>query len=410
MFIFNYLTGSSVQNENDFNTAQVLFKQLQKNEVEISDQLLQEIVAILRRNIRDRRIALLTTHMISNIALTPENATKLCQIDAIESIFVLLEVHQIDNRVIWKSASALWNLFTVGSSGSNISSRIPADAVERLMKCLERDCGEHATHTLIGALGNLVLILPQSFINTMTIESMRFLGNIAQLCKKDSIRAHYGALVANMASTEALAELCVQSGQVEVVITLFRDQDITSVEAMKHLSAALHNLSDVEGFAKHLCSCEGIEVLHQMIMRMEPEVTQLLDGIFNLSPLPREATTSLHAATVCCDVHVITKLMCSPNACVNERDMEGKTACDRAIQREMGGVVEIMVAAGAEWTVSMEEISNAMKMHLQNGMHHRHQSQKMMNSLISKNARLVNDMGGIVTSYIPGVDVLLVLQ
>ena len=114
MFIFNYLSGSSVQNENDFNTAQALFKQLQvtthlpspsapmnfdeKNEIEISDELLQEIVAILRRNIRDRRIALLTTHMISNIALTPENATKLCQIDAIESIFVLLEVHQIDNR------------------------------------------------------------------------------------------------------------------------------------------------------------------------------------------------------------------------------------------------------------------------------------------------------------------------
>jgi hypothetical protein len=348
--------------------------------------------------------------MISNLALSHEHAAKLCDLEAIKFLFMLLELHPVDNRVIWKAASALWNLFTVGSHGNDISHLIPQNSAERLMQCLGRDCGPQATHTIVGALGNLVLIMPDAFTNFMTIDKMDFIGKIAIERHQDNIIAHYAALVANMASNGDLAKLCVMSGQVEVLISLFREGHVRSHEATKHVSAALHNLSDVEEFIKHLCMCEGVEIMHKVIENTTADVALFIDAIFDLARIPRSMKTSLQAAATIGDLNIVTKLICRSSINLNALDSEGNTACDVAIQRELGDIVELLIAAGGQWSTQEDMVSPEMKDYMEAGLQHRFRSQKMMNSLITDQTSLFNDMSGVVSSFIPGADMLLVLQ
>jgi len=413
MFLFQYLkaTLSSSSLYNDLEDAKTLFKQLQEDDFVANDEILHGIITILQRNAGDRRIALLTSHMISNLALSHEHATKLCNLEAIKFLFMLLELHPEDNRVIWKAASALWNLFTVGGHGnSNISHLVPPNAAERLMQCLCRDCGSQATHTIIGALGNLVLILPDAFLNVMTIDKMEFIGKIAAESHHDAIIAHYAAFVANMASNTNLAKLCVMSGQVEVLISLFRQGHVKSHEATKHVSAALHNLSDVEGFIKYLCMCEGVEIMHKVMENTTADIALFIDAIFDVARIPRSMKTSLQAAATVGDLNVITKLICRSSINLNALNSDGHTACDIAIQRDMGDILELLIAAGGQWNVEKDMISADMKNYLDAGLEHRFRSKKMMNSLITDQTALFNDMSGLVSSFIPGADMLLVLQ
>lgn len=392
----------------DLYWAQNLFRSIQKKDTHVSKSTLQSLIQILEQSGGDRRVALLVPHMISNLALVDTHATRLCSLGAIRCLFTLLEQHSEDNRVIWKTSSALWNLFSIG--GSEIKKFIPADAVKRLLRCIKPKCGVRAAHTLFGALGNLVLIFPESFLTFMTVQKLEYIGKSVRGCQENSIIAHYGALIANMGTNVELAKRCVEAGQVSVMISIFRENKANSRECRKHLCAALHNLSDVDGFVKMICKSEGIEVLHTLVEKLDADIARLIDATFDLAHIPRTATTSLQVATLRCDANVINKLMWKPNTEVNVPNSDGKTPCDLAIQREMGEIVEIMVAAGGEWTEEISALSSVIQKHLQNGLHHRAESKRKMGSLITGSTMLVHDMSGVVSSFISGVEMLTVLR
>lgn len=180
-----------------------------------------------------------------------------------------------------------------------------------------------------------------------------------------------------------------------------------SHEATKHISAALHNLSDVEDFIKYLCVCEGVEIMHKVMENTTADVAIFIDAIFDLARIPRSAKTSLQAATqTSCDLNIISKLICSPSIDMNAFDGEGNTACDLAIQRELGDIVELLIAAGGLWSIDEDKMTVDMKDSVLNGVEHRSRSRKMMNCLITQQTDLFNDMSGFVSSFIPGIDML----
>lgn len=250
----------------------------------------------------------------------------------------------------------------------------------------------------------------------MTMQNLEALRSIIQRYKNVSeICGHFGALVANMSVCPELAEACVTLEFVGLLVSCLEGGNLKTDEAVKHIVAALHNLSDVNEFNTQLCLCTGVETLRQVQREHEGEIASFVEGIFDLGGLPVHATTSLHVAVVCCHLHVIVQLLKRTDMNIEECDRESKTALDIALSNEIGETVELLLASGAKLTESANEAleqeeSRSMRRFVKRGKTHRFRSQNTMRSLVRDNAKLVNDMGTVVTSYIAGVDLLLVLQ
>merc|ERR1711939_408805 len=230
------------------------------------------------------------------------------------------------------------------------------------------------------------------------------------------ICGHFGALVANMSVCTELADQCVKLGYVEILVQCLYEGHLKTAEAVKHVVAALHNLSDIENFTEKLCLCNGIEILRATQAKYaDGEISDFVDGVFDLGALPTSAMTSLHIASVCCDIGVVISLLHEPKTDTNILDKNGKSACDLAMEYALGEIVELLVATGAKFSedvlhslspVDRKEMTRFVK----RGKSHYFRSRRAMSSLITQNTNLVKDMAALVTESLPGIDLLLVLQ
>jgi len=409
--IFGFLTKRDVQK--DLDGLKKMLEHFQSDNLIINEELLQTLVTLVNIHYKQRKIVLIGCHVMSNIALDEHHAIAMIQKGAAKALCKVLKKHEGDSRVVWKASSALWNL----CRPQNIATHIPKQCADLVFNCLVNNAtSSRATHTCLGALSNLALVCPNIFKKVMNIKNLQALRRIIQRYKAVSeICGHFGALVANMSVCAELAEACVSLEFVDLLISCLEQGNLKTDEAVKHVVAALHNLSDVAEFNSHLCLAEGVEILRQVQRDHEGEISDFVEGIFDLGGLPMHATTSLHVAVVCCHLPVIVQLLKKSVIDIEELDRQSKTALDLALASGIGETVELLIASGANISCDSadmleEEQMRAMKRYVKRGKSHRFRSQNKMRSLVRDNAKLVNDMGTVVTSYIAGVDLLLVLQ
>lgn len=385
---------------------------LQNDDLSVNQKLLESLVTIIKVHYKHRKIVLIGCHIMSNIALNENHAVSMIHLNAARVLCKVLKRHDKDSRVVWKAASALWNL----CRPVNIATHIPKNTVELVFKCLlQNEKSSRATHTALGALSNLALVCPESFKKCMTVSNLQSLREVViRYHSVSEICGHFGALVANMSVCTELAECCVTLDYVDILIKCLEDGHLKGTEAVKHVVAALHNLSDINDFTAKLCLSHGIEVLRRtQAEHADGEIFDFVDGIFDLGALPNTALTSLHVAAVCCDIRVVVSILHDCDADII--DKEGKTACDLAIEQVLGDITELLIAAGTKF--SFQSFLNLpasdrrhMKRYLRRGKSHCFRSHQKMQSLITQKTNLVKDVAHVVTECIPGIELLTVLQ
>jgi len=409
--LFSFLSKHDV--EKDLAGLKTILELLQNDNLHVDQELLQSLVQVIKLHYKHRRIVLLGCHIMSNIALDENHAVTMIHLHAAKTLCKVLKRFEKDARVVWKAASALWNL----CRPVNIATHIPKHTVEIVFKCLTTNAvSSRATHTTLGALSNLALVCPESFKKCMTPANLQALRNIVVRYRTVSeICGHFGALVANMSVCTELAECCVQLGYVDLLIGLLSDGNLKSSEAVKHVVAALHNLSDINEFTAKLCLCQGVEVIRATQMEhADGEISDFVEGIFDLGGLPTQALTSLHVAAVSCSIRVVISLL-HEDIDIDVMDKDAKTAVNLAAEQGMGNIVELLVAIGAKFSpqsVLSLPVGDrqTMKKFVKRGKSHLFRSHSIMTSLVTQNTGLVKDIGRVIAEHLPGIDLLLVLQ
>jgi len=230
----------------------------------------------------------------------------------------------------------------------------------------------------------------------------------------NDICGHFGALVANMCVHPNLAKECIRIGYVHLLFSILKKGKIQSEESIRHIMAALHNLADVPHFTEIVCKVKGVEILKTFREKYE-ESTDFIQGVYELANFPFSATTSLHVASACCDIQTVAYLLKHSDCDINERDLDGKTACDNAWIAESGSVLELLVASGAEFNYKKCEklegrAQKKMKNYALRGAYHKKHAKRVLETLVKQNTCLIKDMGCVVTDFIPGAEKLLVLS
>jgi len=248
----------------------------------------------------------------------------------------------------------------------------------------------------------------------MTRSNMRQLLTIIQRYKFASeICGHFGALVANMSVCAELAAACVEMGYIDVLVHCLKTADIDNEEANKHLVAALHNLSDINEFTPRLCLAYGVECLRNIQESFDGEIPEFVAGIFELGGLPTSCTTSLQVAAVCCDITVVVDIL--KNSDIDAVTFDEKSACDLALENSCEDVVELLLGAGAQFNKNVfesldEDTQIKMSRCVRRGNNLRVTSQNRMQAIVTRTSKMVCDVGQVVTEFIPGVELLLVME
>jgi hypothetical protein len=210
-----------------------------------------------------------------------------------------------------------------------------------------------------------------------------------------------------------LATQCVDLGFIKLLVHCLQTADSEGEEAIKHLVAALHNLSDITEFTPRLCLCQGVETLRKIQSDFDGEIPEFVAGIFELGGLPDCCTTSLQVAAISCDVTIVADLLVTAD--IEEKTFDDKSACDLALENSCEEVVELLLGAGAILNTKVfeslaEEKKHKLSEFVQRGNNLRIKSKNKMQTLVSGTAKMVCDVSQVVTEFIPGVEVLLVLQ
>lgn len=399
----------------DMDTLTKILDDFQREQLIINENILDYIIECANFYADNKTLILVCCHIISNIALDENNATYMISNNIMKYLNSILLVHSSNHKVIWKCNSAVWNL----CRPSDIQDFIPDELIENVFQALKNCCDNpKSVHTSFGALSNLALCKPNVFALIFDEEKMEMLLNIVWRFRTSPlISGHFGALVANMSVIGDIAFRCVKLNFVSVLINCVKN--IRDEEGIKHVTAALHNLSDVKKFPAYLCDCKGIEALRELqINHPDGEITAFIDGIFELANLPENATTSLHAAAACCEITTILTLL-KRGINVEKVDLENHTALDIALLNNNGEIAQLLIASGAninqelfEQEVMIEANHKEEMLHFINkGKAIRNRSIHTMNKVLREtHPKLCSDICNIVTRSVPGVDLLLVLQ
>merc|ERR1712154_444306 len=154
----------------------------------------------------------------------------------------------------------------------------------------------------------------------------------------------------------------------------------------RHIMAALHNLADVPHFTEIVCKVKGVELLTAFREKYE-ESSHFIQGVYELANFPFSATTSLHVASACCNIETVAFLLKHSDCDINERDLDGKTACDYAWLSESGSILELLVASGAAFNYKKCEklegrVQKKMKNHALRGTHYKKHAKKVLETLV----------------------------
>jgi len=227
------------------------------------------------------------------------------------------------------------------------------------------------------------------------------------------------ASVANMSIIGNVAIRCVHLNYISVLINCVKVINDDDEDGAKHLIAALHNLSDVKKFPEYLCDCKGVEVLREtQSYYPEGEILAFIDGIFESAELPTDAMTSLQVSAACCGL-TTALLLLKRGINIEEVDLQGNTALDIALKSKNGEIAQLLIASGAEFDQStFEHESSIETMHkkemlryIKKGKNIRIRSIDTMHKVLYKSQpKLCKDVCTLVTSCVPGIDLLLVLQ
>jgi len=412
--LFKYFSsGRNAQKDTD-NLSEIL-DSFQQGILDVDNILLDYIIDCARIYTNKRSIVLLCCHIISNLALDEHHASYMVTNHIMVHLNTIMIVHNQRHKVVWKCSSAIWNL----CRPNDISMYIPDSTIESVLLALQNCCDNpKSTHTSLGALSNLALCKPDIFAQTFTEAKMEQLLKIVWRYKTSAlINGHFGALVANMSVIGDIAFRCVKLGYVNVLIHCLNF--ITEEDGIKHVTAALHNLSDVKKFPTYLCDCRGVEVLREIQEKHpEGEISTFIDGIFELAELPGSAVTSLHVAAARCHLTTVLTLL-KRNMDIETPDIQGYTAVDIALSHQNGEVVQFLIASGAQFneqkfennTTLTTNDKESMLRYVQKGSVIRARSIRKMNTTLLKyTPGLCEDLCNLVTSSVPGVDLLLVLQ
>lgn len=229
----------------------------------------------------------------------------------------------------------------------------------------------------------------------------------------DIIVGHFGALVANIAVVLDVAKRFVDNGLIKIVLGCLKIT--TEREAAKHLVAAIHNLSDVEQFVCCLCDCGGIEILRSIEENFDDEIQNLVVGIFQLGSLPSTVTTSLHASVMCCSIETVVDVL-QKFGHLEEKDSEGKTSLELALENKKYKVVQILLGSGANLNKTVAEKmcdddqDEEMESSIRLGKAIRCSTKQSLQKIIFESQPKINaDVCSLVHDCIPGVDLLLEL-
>lgn len=376
-----------------------------------SAEFMKTVAKLLRKYPRESAFAYMASHIISVVALEEENAISLLELGVFKSLTSLLIFHSKNPRVLVKVCAAMWNLLGVDEA----SDKVPKKCFMYLWQTIMRhQSSERVIHTALGALSNLALVAPS--IIQLRSKCLRKLKHIFKMHKNNTqICNHFGALIANLCVNWNVAEKCIRVGYVSVLVDILHSAKDS--EVAKHVLAAIHNLSDATNFKKHLCLHQGIEIFERIQASFNaPEIEEYIEGIYAQASIPRSSTSSLHVAVVSCSISVVVNILMKYNDTMDVLDREGNTACDLAMREGHAKVVELLVASGATYKTNIyAEIDDSLKKEemvksVHRGTNHRAKSHSVMNSLVTDNTKLIQNMGEVVTDFIPGVEVLLMLK
>jgi len=398
--------------EEDLKILKRILREYQCEDLTVSDELLEYLCDTAKTHRKNTEVLVITCHIVSNLALDENHALSLIEFGIIGHLAKILKDHQNQRRLVWKCTSALWNLCRpVG-----ISNKIPSVLPKLVLECLliNQHCPK-AAHTCFGALSNLALCKPTEVSALITSDHFQTLIEIVWRYRDVSnVTGHFGAMIANISVVENVAQMCVENDCVRTILNCLKHCE--EKESVKHLVAALHNISDVAQFPYYFADCRGIEIIRNIKFVTDNEIEEFIAGMFELSSMPSKAINSLHIACVSCDLMLVVDLL-KRYGKLEDTDLEGKTALQLAIENENSEIVQLLVASGANIEqelyeqVEKHETLNAIIPFIKKGAAIRAKSErKFVNTMLGTRPKINKDVCSIVTECIPGVDLLLVLQ
>lgn len=398
--------------EEEIQTLKNILKEYQMGNLDVSEDLLNYLCTVAKNNRKHNEILVITCHIVSNLALDEDYALFLIEMGIIDILTKMLHDHQGDRRLVWKCTSALWNLCRPVGIANQIPSCLPRLVLECL---LENQHCPKATHTCFGALSNLALCKPNEVSNLITSKHFDEILQIVWKYKDvANVTGHFGAMIANISVVENIARICVENDAVRVIINCLNNCD--EKESVKHLVAALHNISDVPQFPYYFCDCKGIEILLGLELSSDIEIIEFINGMFELSSMPSSAKTSLQIACVCCDLMLVVDLL-KRNGDLTATDSNGKNCLQLAIEHKKGETIQLLLASGAKLNqktfreIEQNEEMKCLIPFIEKGTAIRMKSErKFLNTMLGSRRKINKDVCSIVTECIPGVDLLLVLQ
>lgn len=398
----------------DFAKLDRLRKMADNPTFEASESYLKSLTKLLKYYRKDGNFAYNACHAISIVALEESNAEFLMSLDIMKPIVQILSYHKDKKRCLVKACAALWNLLGV----SDDDCKIPTHCFELLWCTLLRHRkSKQVVHTAIGALANLAVATTSHISASIRSKYLQTLKDIVnKYTSSADICSHFGAFVANICVNQHNAEKCISLDFVQFLVKLLRSKCSRVPQVQKHLLAALHNLADVSGFLEYFSICNGIETLKSILDDSnDQDISNYIDAILNHASISESATTSLHIAAVGCKLESVVCVLMNNDIDIDETDADGFTACDLAIQNGKDKVVEVLVASGASFNQDVftelgENDKKRINRSVNRGNRHRNKSRKAIKTLVTKHSKMICDMGSVITEFIPGVEMLLILN
>lgn len=395
--------------DDEISVVKGILENYQNENLEVSDQLLRYLCDLTKFSCDEVELPIITCHIISNLALDENYAVIMIQLGVIRNLTKLLAKHNKNSKLVWKCTSAIWNL----CRPVDIEDYIPVTLPGLVFECLVTNLDfKKAVHTSFGALSNLALVKPAETGNIFTEKNMEIMAVIVKKYRNvNMIAGHFGAMVANIAVNAQVANKFVNNNFIEILFQCL--QETTERSSVKHLVAAVHNMSDIQSFCDYLCEAQGVELLRKIQIDYNDEISEFVNGIFDLSSLPQSATTSLHASVVSCDISMTIDLL-KRFGKLETKDLEGKTALQLAIDSDKYETVQLLVASGAEGkhcVLKEGGEGKSMKRYIDHGTELRFESIQMLKNMVLFSQPKANvDICSVINACIPGVELLLILQ
>lgn len=392
----------------------IITKSLEENQSEsgvVNLQATKRVIRVLKALYRDERIALEGCRVVSMIALIENHSEFMASQGILNLLCKILKLHKDSPEIISKASAGIWNVL-----GTSDNVQIPENCCDILFQLVHKKRRDlRVVHTIIGALSNISIASLPDVKRSCGARRLVQMKKIVSIHSEDEVYKHFGAFVANICVDELLCEKCILLGFVEFVITLIRRSSDSIV--LEYLLAGLHNLADDPKFVTNLCVCGGVEILRKLqnAFRNQTEcrIHAYITAIFQNGRFPPNATTGLHVAATHCSLRTMLRVLTRPATQIDAKDLQGKTACELAMQYGFGRQVKLLVACGAQlsplsYADGFEQRVN-MRSIVKTGRKFRIASEKQMQDLINQNCILNLDMSIVIIGFLRGVELLMLL-